>query len=264
MDLALKGKTVIVTGSARGIGRAIVLGFAKEGANVAVVDIDEAKANEVAREAEGLGVKAIAVKTDVTNLDDARRMAKTVADKFGKIDVLVNNAATWIVNYFMDTKKEDWEKEIRVCFFGTVNCSRAVLEYMIPARSGAIVSIGSDAGRVGEPNQPVYSGAKAGVIAFTKAVAKDVARHKIRLNAVCPSMTRTDYVLVPQREAEAKGGEALEKFNQWMDKVVKLYPLRKIGEPEDVANMVVFLASDKCAGHVTGQTVSVNGGYAMV
>lgn len=265
MDLGLKGKVAIVTGAAtaHGIGRAIVRGFAQEGAKVAVVDINEQGANEAAQEARSLGVEAIAVKTDITSLDDARRMAKTVVDKFGKIDILVNNAATWVIGYYMDLKKEDWDKEIQVCLYGTLNCSRAVLEHMIPRKGGKIVNIGSDAGRVGEPNQPVYSAAKGGIIAFTKALAKDVARHKILINAVCPSMTRTDYVLGPQQKAEAEGGKALEDFKDWMDKVSRLYPLRKIGEPEDVANMVVFMASER-TNHVTGQTISVNGGYCMV
>ncbi len=263
MDLNLKDKVAIATGSATGMGKAIALTLAEEGAKVVLADIDEEKGNAVADEIRAKGSEALMVKTDVTKLEAANKLAKAAVDKFGAIDVLVNNAAAWRVNFFMQMTEEDWDFEIAVCYRGVLNCTRAVLEYMIPRRVGKIVNIGSDAGRIGEPNQPVYSGAKAGVIAFSKALAKDVARHGILVNAVCPSMTRTERMLEMEEMFEKQGGDALAAYQERMQKIVRLYPLRKLGTPQDVANMVVFLASDR-ANHITGQTISVNGGYCMV
>lgn len=263
MDLNLKDKAVIVTGSAMGIGKAIALTFADEGAKVVVADLDEEKGKAVVDEIKANGTDALFVKTDVTKLADANNLAKTTVDKFGAIDVLVNCAAAWRMNFFMQMAEEDWDFEIAVCYRSVLNCARAVLEHMIPRRVGKIISIGSDAGRVGEPNQPVYSGAKAGVIAFSKALAKDVARHGILVNAVCPSMTRTERIEEIEKMIEMQGGDAWAGYQDRMQKIVKQYPLRKLGVPQDLANMVVFLASDR-ANHITGQTISVNGGYCMV
>lgn len=263
MDLNLKDKVAIVTGSAMGIGKAIALTFAEEGAKVVVADIDEEKGNAVAEEIRAKGTESLMVKTDVTKLAEANQLARATVDKFGAIDILVNCAAAWRINFFMQMTEEDWDFEIATCYRSVLNCTRAVLEHMIPRRVGQIINIGSDAGRVGEPNQPVYSGAKAGVIAFTKGLAKDVARHGILVNAVCPSMTRTERIIDMERVMEAQGGDALAAYQERMQKIIRQYPLRKLGTPQDVANMVVFLASDR-ANHVTGQTISVNGGYCMV
>lgn len=263
MELNLRDKVAIVTGSATGIGRAIALTLAEEGAKVVIADLDEEKGKAVAEEIRAKGAEALMVKTDVTKLAEANQMAKAAVDNFGAIDVLVNCAAAWRINFFMQMTEEDWDFEIAVCYRSVLNCTRAVLEHMIPRREGKIVNIGSDAGRVGEPNQPVYSGAKAGVIGFTKGLAKDVARHGILVNAVCPSMTRTEKIVGMEKMFEEQGGDAWAAWQDRMQKIVRQYPLRKLGTPQDVANMVVFLASDR-ANHITGQTISVNGGYAMV
>jgi len=264
MDLGLKGKTVIVTGSAQGIGRATALAFAEEGAKVVVADLNEEGAKKVAQEIKDKKGEAIAVKVDVTKLATARNMVKAAVDKYGKLDVLVNCAAAWRINFFMNMPEDDWDFEIATVYRSVLACSRAALEHMIERKGGGkIVNIGSDAGRVGEPNQPVYSGAKGGVIAFTKALAKDVARHGVLVNCVCPSMTVGERRVELEKEMERKGDvEGLKKYRDTMDRIIRMYPLRKLGKPEDVANMVVFLASDR-ANHITGQTVSVNGGYAM-
>lgn len=263
MDLNLRDKVAIVTGSAMGIGRAIALTFAEEGAKVVIADLDEEKGKAVAEEIGAKGAEALVVKTDVTKLAEANEMVKAAVDRFGAMDILVNCAAAWRINFFMQMTEEDWDFEIAVCYRSVLNCTRAVLEHMIPQRTGKIVNIGSDAGRVGEPNQPVYSGAKAGVIGFTRGLAKDVARHGILVNAVCPSMTRTEKIVDMEKMFEEQGGDAWAAYQDTMQKIVRLYPLRKLGTPQDVANMVVFLASDR-ANHITGQTISVNGGYAMV
>ena len=262
MYLGLKDKVVIVTGSARGIGKGVVLAFAEEGAKVVVADILDEGAR-VADEISFKGTDSLFVKFDFTKLEEARRLVRETVDRFGHLDVLANVGAAWRSNFFMQMTEEDWDYEIAGVYRQVLTMSRAALEHMVERRSGKIINIGSDAGRVGEPNVPVYSGAKGGVIAFTKALAKDVARYGILVNCVCPSTTITERTLANERQAEAAGPEALQKYRATMDKMIRLYPLRKLGTPEDVANMVVFLASER-ANHITGQTISVNGGYCMV
>lgn len=262
MDLGLKDKVIIVTGSARGIGKAVALTFAEEDAKVVVADILDEGAG-VADEINNNGKEALFVKFDFTKLEEARRLVKETVDRFGRLDVLCNVGAAWRSNFFMRMTEEEWDFEITGVYRQVLNMCRASLEHMIEQRTGKIINIGSDAGRVGEPNQPVYSGAKGGVIAFTKALAKDVARYGILANCVCPSMTMTERVAAREKEAEDTGPEALEKYRVTMEKIVRMYPLRKLGTPQDIADMVVFLASER-TNHITGQTISVNGGYCMV
>jgi 2-hydroxycyclohexanecarboxyl-CoA dehydrogenase len=261
MDLNLE-KTVIVTGGGSNIGRAITLAFAKEKANVVIVEIDEVQGNKVAGEAKKMGVEAVVTKTDVTKNDQVEMMVKKTLDQFGKVDVLVNNAG-WIVDdLFMNESREKWEKIIAINFWGMINCTRAVLEHMVCRKSGSIVSIGSDAGRMGEFREAVYAGCKAGIIGLTKSLARELGRFGIRLNVVCPGLT------IPEKK-EYIGEKSFwnEQINFWplekQEKALKAYPLRKLGKAEDVANAVVFLASDR-AGQITGQTLSVSGGYTMM
>lgn len=254
MDLNLKGKTVIVTGGGRGIGAAIAAGLADEGANVAIADIDEATAGKIAAEVAGKGVKSIAVATDVTDPASVAAMVERVESEFGPVDVLVNNAAklpvflTFIEEKNSGQTDDFWTKVVDVCYHGVINCTAAVIEGMTERGYGKIVNMASDAGKVGEPRQAVYAGAKGAIIAFTKSIAKETGRYGINVNAVCPSMTKTEAV-------SAMLSEEFEK------RVVKAYPMRRLGEPEDIANLVLFLASDR-ASWITGQAVSVNGGYA--
>lgn len=254
MDLNLKGKTVIVTGGGRGIGAAIAAGLADEGANVAIADIDEETANKVAGEIAGKGVKSIAVATDVTDPASVAAMVERVESEFGPVDVLVNNAAklpvflTFIEEKNSGQTDDFWTKVVDVCYHGVINCTAAVIEGMTERGYGKIVNMASDAGKVGEPRQAVYAGAKGAIIAFTKSIAKETGRYGINVNAVCPSMTKTEAV-------SAMLSEEFEK------RVVKAYPMRRLGEPEDIANLVLFLASDR-ASWITGQAFSVNGGYA--
>lgn len=254
MDLNLKGKTVIVTGGGRGIGAAIAAGLADEGANVAIADIDEATAGKIAAEIAGKGVKSIAVATDVTDPASVAAMVERVESEFGPVDVLVNNAAklpvflTFIEEKNSGQTDDFWTKVVDVCYHGVINCTAAVIEGMTERGYGKIVNMASDAGKVGEPRQAVYAGAKGAIIAFTKSIAKETGRYGINVNAVCPSMTKTEAV-------SAMLSEEFEK------RVVKAYPMRRLGEPEDIANLVLFLASDR-ASWITGQAFSVNGGYA--
>lgn len=265
MDLGLAGKTVLVTGGASNIGRGISLAFAKEGSNVVIADLDEPQGQKVAGKIRAEGGNAIQIKTDVTAWDQVQAMVKKALDEFKAIDVLVNNAGWSIDRSFVEKPREEWEKEIAINFWGVINCTRAVLDNMTERKGGSIVSISSDAGRMGEYREVVYSGAKAAVIGFTKSLAREVGRHGIRVNVVCPGVT------IPEDFDEELGEMSLWR-GEWgtvigspeaQEKAAKLYPLRKLGRPRDIANAVVFLASD-CAGHITGQTVSVSGGYTMI
>jgi NAD(P)-dependent dehydrogenase (short-subunit alcohol dehydrogenase family) len=254
MDLELKDKTVVVTGGGRGIGLAIASGLAAEGANVAIAEIDEESAEKAADELKRIGAKSISIKTDVTDPASVEAMAKRVESELGPIQILVNNAAklpaflTFVEEKNSGQPEEFWTKVVDVCYNGVVNCTAAVIEGMIERNYGKIINMASDAGKVGEPRQAVYAGAKGAIIAFTKSMAKEAGRYSINVNAVCPSMTKTEAV----REMLS------EEFEK---KVVRAYPMRRLGEPEDIANLVVFLASDK-ASWITGQAISVNGGYA--
>jgi 2-hydroxycyclohexanecarboxyl-CoA dehydrogenase len=259
MELGLRDSAVVVTGGASNIGRAIVHGFAGEGARVMVADIDRARAEQTAAEAPG---QVEVMVTDVTSWESTTAMAAGALERLGAIDVLVNCAGWTVDRLFVEKPREEWEKEIAIDMWGFINCTRAVLDHMIERRRGRIVSISSDAGRVGEWREAVYSGAKAGVIAMSKAIAREVGRHGITLNVVCPGF-------VPGgRETSGHGsmwaGDQGALFTpEVLEKVARSYPLRRLGTPEDIAPAVLFLASDQ-ASYITGQTLSVNGGYSMV
>ncbi|MBK6659447.1 MAG: SDR family oxidoreductase [Proteobacteria bacterium] len=263
MDLGLKNKAVIVTGGGSNIGRAIVLGFAREGANITIGDIDTAQANAVADEARKAGAAAVeVVQCDVTSLEQVQAMFKRTTDAFGAVDVLVNNVGWDKLMFFTQTTPDLWAKIIQVNFVGMLNCTHTALAIMAPQNKGAIVSISSDASRQGEPREAVYGGMKAGVNSFMKTIAKENGRNGIRCNVVCPGVT----ILAETAEVGAN--------SMWVNKdsmftpdqlaqIAKSLPLKKIGRPEDVANAVVFLASE-AAGHITGQVLSVSGGYSMI
>lgn len=262
MDLGLKGKTVIITGGASNIGRGITLCFAKEGTNIVVADLDEKQAGKVADEAKAVGSKAIVMKTDVTNYAAVEAMVKKTIDEFGSVDILVNNVGWDLQQLFIDTTPDFWDKIININYRSVLNCTKAVLGHMIERKSGVILSTGSDAGRIGEFREAVYGGTKGAVIAFTKAVAREVGRYNVRLNVVCPGVT------IPKSEdeyGEDSGWKLSRGFftDEIMEKIIKAYPLRRLGTSEDIGNAMVFLASD-AANFITGQTLSVSGGYSMM
>ncbi len=264
MELGLTNKVAIVTGGGWGMGKATALEFGCEGAKVVIADLDEKRGNAVAKEIEDIGREALFVKVDVGKWEMVKQAVDTTLERFSQIDILVNNAGAWQTEFFVKQKREDWAFQVDVCFYGTLNFTKAVIDHMVSRKTGSIINVASDAARIGEPNQPIYSGAKAAVIAFSKALAKEVGPQGIRVNVVCPSMTigerRLEMVEKMKQENPGKYGE----YEDQMKKVVRLYPLRRFGKPEDVANMVVFLASDLKSGHITGQTISVNGGYCMI
>ena len=263
MELGLKGKNVIVTGGGSNIGRAIVHAFAAEGCNITIAELAPSQGEKVAAELAATNsesrIKVIA--TDVSDHLQVERMVEQSLAEFGSIDVLVNNVGWTIDRLFMEKPREEWEKEIQVNLWGAINCIHSVLPSMIDRQSGAIVSISSDAGRMGEYREAVYSACKAGIIALNKSVARETGRYGIRLNSVCPGV-----VVPPQEESiseESMWNQMRDIFTEDVrERVKRSYPLRRLATSNEIANAVVFLASD-AASFITGQTLSVSGGYTM-
>ncbi len=262
MDLKLKDRVALITGSGQGIGRAMALALAAEGVRIAVNDVNANGIEETVALVRKAGVAALAVPCDITDLAAVREMARKVEAEFGRIDILVNNAAVLLTHEaFLETKPEDCDKEIKVTLYGTMNCARAILPGMMERKFGKMINIVTDAARVGQERQCNYSAAKGGVISFTKSIAKEVGRNNINVNAISPGATNSPMRLEMLRQLTEKIGA--EKAAEREEKVKRAYALRRIGESEDIANTVVFLSSE-AARHITGQILSVNGGFAMV
>lgn len=254
MDLALKGKNVLVTGAGKGLGQAIGLAFAEEGARVAFhYHSSAAGAAKAAITARELGVEAMAIGADLADGESVRTAVAAVGDELGPIDVLVNNAAATQSKPFLETTEEDWAPQIEVTVAGTLRVTRAVAEQMVNHQvPGSIVNLMGDSGRVGESRLLVTATTRSTTVGLTKSLAKELARYKIRANAVSIALVRTDSMV------EHTGNAGDEK----MRRILSGYPLRRFGTPEDVSPTVLFLASDRSAW-TTGQVLSVNGGYAM-
>jgi 2-hydroxycyclohexanecarboxyl-CoA dehydrogenase len=244
----LQGRVALVTGAASGIGRAVALRLGDEGCPVAAVDLNLEGARATAAE---LGEGACALQADVSYLAAMRDAVAAAERELGPVEVLVSCAGWDLVQPFVESTEETWDRVISINLRGVIACTRAVLDGMIERKRGAIVNISSDAGRVGSSGEVVYSGAKAGIIGFSKAVAREVARHGIRVNVVCPGPTDTP-MMEATRRANPRLGEAL----------VRAIPFRRLARPEEIAAAVAFFASDD-AGYVTGQTLSVSGGLTM-
>jgi len=242
----LDEKVAIVTGAGQGIGRAIAEKLAAEGATVVVTDVNESTAKETA---ETIGAGAVGIHTDVTSRESVSAMVERVKNELGRIDVLVNNAGWDKADAFVDSDPEDWDRVVQINLYGVLNTSKAVLPIMAEQGFGSVVNLGSDAGRVGSSGEAVYSAAKGGVIAFTKASAREMARHQVNVNVVCPGPTDTALFA-------SMGGPKLREA------LTKAIPFRRLAQPSDIANAVAFFASDE-ASYITGQTVSVSGGLTM-
>ncbi len=266
MDLDLNNKTAVVTGGASNIGKAIAEGFAVEGANVVVADVDKEQAQRVADKLNKMGDgDAIFIEADVTDADQIEQMTAATLKRFGQIDILVNNAGWTANDLFLNKPVSDFEREIAINLWGPINCIRAIAPSMIERSYGKIVTIGSDAGRVGEYNEAVYSACKGGVISLSKALAREFGKHNLNVNVVCPGLT------LPESADDAGTGSLwhagshqsrIFQDDEVLAKVVKRYPLRRHGVPRDIVPLVLLLASDK-SSYTTGQVVSISGGYAM-
>ncbi len=245
---SLTGKVALVTGGARGIGRAISERLASEGANIAVVDILQEVADQTAREIAAMGVETMAYAADVSKPEDANDTVKAVIEKFGKVDILVNNAGITRDTLIMRMSESDWDAVINVNLKGTFNFTKAVCRPMMKARCGKIVNVASVVGRMGNAGQANYSASKAGVIGLTKTTAKEFASRNIQVNAIAPG-----YIVTEMTEKISE--EARNAFTT-------VIPMQRAGKPEDVANVVYFLSSAD-SDYVTGQVINIDGGLLM-
>ncbi len=248
MSVSLAGKTAIVTGAAQGIGRAIAEALAGAGADVAVADLDPGRSQETVAAIAKMGRRALNIKVNVADWNDAKAMVDQVVKEWGKVDILVNNAGITRDGLLLRMKEEDWNLVLQVNLNGTFNCTKAALQPMTKQRYGRIVNIASIVGAIGNAGQANYAASKAAVIGLTKTVAREYASRAVTVNAVAPGFI--DTAMTQQLSAEVK--EAL----------YKQIPLGRLGQPSDVADAVKFLASDE-AGYITGHVLHVNGGMHM-
>lgn len=244
----LRDRIALVTGAARGIGREIALKLAGNGADVAVVDLSPDQVAEVAEEIKKLGRRALALDGSVSDSGDVEKFVKKVSEEFGRIDILVNNAGITRDTLLMRMKEEDWDSVLSVNLKGAFLCTKAVAKLMVKQRYGRIVNISSVIGLMGNAGQANYGASKAGIIGLTKSVARELASRNITANAIAPGFIETSMTGVLPDDMKT----------QMLDRI----PLGRMGTPEDVANTVVFLASD-LAGYITGQTITVDGGMVM-
>lgn len=267
MDLQLTNKVALVTGGGRGVGRGVCLRLAQEGARVVVNDYHEDRARKVAAEIDDIGGRALGIAADITDLGRVRAMVAQASEHFGPVDILVNNAGIptappgterksgW--EDFASTDPASWRSVIDLNVYGTLNCTHSVLPAMIERRSGKVISVMSEAGRVGEAKLAAYSGAKAAILGFSKALAREVGKHRINVNVVALGAVDAKGI-----DYESLEGPAKERLT----KLFKAYPmgrgLERLSRPEDIANAIAFLASDR-AEYITGQVLGLSGGFAM-
>ncbi len=250
--MRLPDKVAIVTGGASGLGRGIALALAREGARVAVVDLNEAGARDTVDAIAKDGGQAAVWRADISDKARIDLVVAEVIARWGTVDILVNNAGLDRVGPFVNSSEAEWDLILRVNLKGPIVCTRAVLDEMTRKSYGKIVNIASDAGRVGSTGEAVYSAAKGGIIAFTKTIARETARHRLNVNCVCPGPSDT-----PLFQEVAAGNPKLA------ESLKRVIPFGRLGTAEDLAPVVVFLASDE-SGFVTGQTLSVSGGLTML
>lgn len=245
---ALHGQVAIVTGASRGIGRAVALALAAEGASVVINYASSSTAAEaLVAQIIAQGGQAIALQADVSKVDQVEALVNAAIEKWGRVDILVNNAGITRDTLLLRMKPEDWQAVIDLNLTGVFLCTRAVAKLMLKQRSGRIINIASVAGQMGNPGQANYSAAKAGVIGFTKTVAKEMSSRGVTVNAVAPGFIATDMT------------DGLPNA----DDILKFIPLGRFGQPEEIAGMVKFLAADPAAAYITGQTFNVDGGMVM-
>jgi len=243
------GQTMVVTGAAAGISKAIAVMAASQGANVVVADMNEEGGQATVDEIMAAGGKAEFHKVNLTSRDSIIAFADSVLGSVGTVDILINGAGWDLMERFLDSKPETWDTVLAINFTGPVHLCHLFAPGMVEKGKGKIVSIASDAGRIGSPSEAVYSGAKGGIISFTKTLARELARHHVNVNCVSPGPTRTALYYAQTESVQQN--------------LAKVIPLRRVGEPDEVAMAVLFFASGE-SDYVTGQTLSVSGGMSMV
>lgn len=246
--MLVQGRVALVTGASRGIGRAVAMKLAAEGASVVVSATSQAGAQKTADEIQAAGGKALAVKVDVTVAEEVATLVTKTVEAFGRLDILVNNAGITRDGLLMRMKESDWQEVVDTNLRGTFLCTREASKIMTKARFGRIINISSVVGQMGNPGQANYCASKAGIDGLTKSVARELARRNITVNSVAPGFIETDMT------------EGLSEKTR--DALIQQVPLERLGNVDDVANAVLFLASD-LAGYITGQVLSVNGGMYM-
>jgi 2-hydroxycyclohexanecarboxyl-CoA dehydrogenase len=251
--MKLEGKAALVTGAARGIGRAVALGLAREGARLALVDVLRDQVAGVTAEIQALRREAYAIGADLTVKEDVDYAVNEALERLGTIDIVVNNVGWDRFEFFLDSAEETWDRLIALNFKTVLRVCRAALPHMVQ-HGGAVINVASDAGRTGSLGEAVYSATKGAVIAFTKALAREMVRYRITVNVVCPGLIETALLQSIRDQSE--------RAHKVMDAVARAIPMGRTGTAEEVAAAVVFLASDE-AGYITGQTLSVDGGLTM-
>ena len=260
MNYGLEGKTALVVGGATGIGYAAASLMGREGMQVAVADINADAARLGAERLRAAGIKAAGIRADVTNPEDVFAMVAQTEAELGPVDVLLNSAAVLDDKLFLESSPQDWDRMLKVCLYGPMNVLHAVLPGMVQRRHGRVICMASDSARVGQARLSYYAAAKAGVIALVKSVAQEIGPNGVTLNIVSPGATNTE--MRQQREEGLKASMGEEKYARRVQTVLRMYPTRRIGEPDDIASAILYLASAQ-ASWVTGQVLSVNGGFVM-
>ena len=246
------GKVALVTGASKGIGKAASLAFAREGANVAIVDIDQSHGEATAKETQSEGREALYVRADVSKPDEVRAMVDTVIEKWDRLDILVNNAGIYMQGDVTKTSREDWDRILAVNLTGPFLCTQYAIPAMAKIGGGVIVNVASEAGLVGITGQVAYNVSKGGLIALTRSCAVDLAESGIRVNCVCPGTTYTPLV----EEAVDRADDPVQARSH----LEEIRPLNRLGRPEEIASAILYLASDE-AGYATGSILSIDGGY---
>lgn len=259
MDLQMKAKTAVITGGVQGIGMEVARELALEGVNLVLADVND-KAGAAAVEELSRFTAAAFVHVDLTDALSVRQLMAAAVETFGAIHIFVNSAAVLDDKTFEESSPEDWKRMLDVCLLGPMHCLHAVLPVMKRQQYGRIVCFSSDSARIGQARLSYYAAAKAGVTALVKSIAQEVGPHGITANIVSPGATNTPMRM--SREAAMREQMGEERYAKRVENVKKMYPLRRIGEPRDIAPMVALLVSDRCAW-VTGQVFSVNGGFTM-
>jgi len=250
----LAGRRAVITGGGRGIGRAIALHLAGLGADIAVLARTRAEVERVAQEAAASGVRGVGIGADLTTYPACRTAVEGARDALGGIDILVNNAGWTRTTPFLEEDEPYWRRVLDTNLWGVIFCARVALESMVERRGGVVVNVASDAGRVGTSGEAVYSAAKGGVIALTRALAREMASYQVRVNCVCPGPTETA-VLAENRADPARAA--------LIERMVRLIPMRRVAQPEEIAEAVAFFCTD-ASRYITGQVLSVSGGLTMV